>query len=125
MRKIYLDNNATTPVNAEVLDAMLPFFREDFGNPSSTTGRRQMSDRPSTGPGKQVAALVNCCPVGGGLYSGGSESVQYGNKEGCGGPAQDGSHLVSTMVEHAGRLQQASGIWKKRGSGTTFLKVGG
>lgn len=124
MRKIYLDNNATTPVHAEVLDAMLPFFREDFGNPSSTHWAggnvRQAVNRAR----EQVAALVNCSPSEVVFTSGGSESVNTAIKGIAAARRKDGSHLVSTMVEHPAVFNSVRHL-EKEGFRTTFLKVGG
>ena len=80
MRKIYLDNNATTPVHAAVLDAMLPFFREDFGNPSSAhwAGEQcKKSREQGQGAGCVTRQLFS---VGGDLYLGRKRIGEHGDK---------------------------------------------
>lgn len=124
MRKIYLDNNATTPVHAEVLDAMLPFFREDFGNPSSTHWAGGTVRQAVNRAREQVAALVNCSPSEVVFTSGGSESVNTAIKGIAAARRKDGSHLVSTMVEHPAVFNSVRHL-EKEGFRTTFLKVGG
>lgn len=71
---IYLDHNATTPVLSEVLEAMLPFLREQFGNPSSdhAVGRRARDAVERAR--EQVAAILSCQPVEVLFTSGGTES---------------------------------------------------
>lgn len=124
MRNIYLDNNATTPVHAEVLDAMLPFFRENFGNPSSTHWAGGTVRQAVNRAREQVAALVNCSPAEVVFTSGGSESVNTAIKGIAAARRKDGSHLVSTMVEHPAVFNSVRHL-EKEGFRTTFLKVGG
>lgn len=124
MRKIYLDNNATTPVHEEVIDAMLPFFREDFGNPSSThwagVNVRQAVNRAR----EQVAALVNCSPSEIVFTSGGSESVNTAIKGVATARRKKGSHIISAMVEHPAVFNSVRHL-EKEGFRATFLKVDG
>ena len=63
MKQIYMDNNATTLVKPEVLEAMLPFFREQFGNPSSVHWAGRMVSGAVEKAREQVAALLNCSPA--------------------------------------------------------------
>ncbi len=124
MRKIYLDNNATTPVHAEVLDAMLPFFREDFGNPSSTHWAG-INVRPAVNRARdQVAALVNCSPSEIVFTSGGSESVNTAIKGIAAARRKKGSHIISTMVEHPAVFNSVRHL-EKEGFRATFLRVDG
>ena len=77
MKRIYLDHNATTPVDPVVLDAMLPYFSGDFGNASSihTFGQRARSAVETAR--EQVAALVNARPQEIIFTSGGTESDNH------------------------------------------------
>ena len=122
MRKIYLDNNATTPVHAEVLEAMLPFFREDFGNPSSTHWAGNMVRKAVNNAREQVAALVNCSPSEVVFTSGGSESVNTAVKGIIAAKRKEGNHILSTMVEHPAAFNSARYL-EKEGIRTTFLGV--
>jgi cysteine desulfurase len=124
MRKIYLDNNATTPVHAEVLDAMIPFFREDFGNPSSTHWAGSKVKQAVNRAREQVAALVNCSPSEVVFTSGGSESVNTAIKGIAAARRKDGSHCISTMVEHPAVFNSFRHL-EKEGFRTTFLNVDG
>ncbi|MEA5114436.1 MAG: aminotransferase class V-fold PLP-dependent enzyme [Geobacteraceae bacterium] len=124
MRKIYLDNNATTPVHAEVLDAMFPFFREDFGNPSSTHWAGSKVRKAVNIAREQVASLVNCSPSEVVFTSGGSESVNTAIKGIAAGRRKDGFHIISTMVEHPAVFNSVRHL-EKEGFRTTFLNVDG
>jgi len=123
MRKIYMDNNATTPVHGEVLDAMLPFFREDFGNPSSIHWAGGKVKEAVSRAREQVASLVNCSPSEVIFTSGGSESVNMAIK-GIAARRKDGSHLISTMVEHPAVFNSCRSL-ERKGFRTTFLGVDG
>jgi len=124
MRKIYLDNNATTPVHAAVLDAMLPFFREDFGNPSSVHWAGSNVKKAVNRAREQVAALVNCSPSEVTFTSGGSESVNMAIKGIVASRRKDGFHLISTMVEHPAVFNSCRSL-EREGLRTTFLGVDG
>ncbi|MHC1698628.1 MAG: cysteine desulfurase family protein [Geobacteraceae bacterium] len=124
MRKIYLDNNATTPVHAVVLDTMLPFFREDFGNPSSSHWAGSMVKKAVNLAREQVASLVNCSPSEVIFTSGGSEAVNMAIKGIAASRRKDGSHLVSTMVEHPAVFNSCRSL-EREGLKTTFLGVDG
>lgn len=124
MRKIYLDNNATTPVHAEVLEAMLPFFREDFGNPSSSHWAGSKVKNAVNRAREQVASLINCSPAEVIFTSGGSESVNMAIKGIAAARRKGGSHLVSTMVEHPAVFNSCRSL-ERDGFRTTFLGVDG
>jgi cysteine desulfurase len=124
MQKIYLDNNATTPVHEEVLDAMLPFFREDFGNPSSTHWAGSKAKKAVNTAREQVAALVNCAPSEVVFTSGGSESVNTAIKGIAVARRKDGCHCISTVVEHPAVFNSVRHL-EKEGFRTTFLNVDG
>ena len=95
MRPIYLDHNATTPVLPEVLDAMLPYFREEYGNASSIHRWGQRARRAVEQSRESVAALLGCRPSEIVFTSGGTESDNlaiFG--------AVSGGHVVTTAIEH-------------------------
>jgi cysteine desulfurase len=124
MRKIYLDNNATTPVHAEVLDAMLPFFREDFGNPSSAHWAGSKVKTAVSRAREQVASLVSCSPSEVVFTSGGSESANMAIKGIAASRRKDGCHGISTMVEHPAVFNSFRHL-EREGFKTTFLSVDG
>jgi cysteine desulfurase len=104
MRPIYLDHNATTPVDPDVLDAMLPFLRDEFGNPSSSypLGRRAR-DAIETARA-EVAALIGAEPDEVVFCSGGTEASNIAIRSGAHHfPGRAGSRrktIVTTSIEH-------------------------
>jgi cysteine desulfurase len=101
---IYLDFNATTPIDPRVADAMLPYLREHFGNPSSghPYGRRT-ADAVATAR-EQVAGLLGCSPAEILFTSGGSESNNTVLK-GMASKHGHRGHLVTTAIEHPAVLE--------------------
>lgn len=96
---IYLDHNASTPVLPEVIDAMLPFLSEHFGNPSSPHpyGRtmRQAVDRAR----ERVAALIGCRPLEVFFTSGGTEANNLAIR-GVAAAGQGRNGIVTSVIEH-------------------------
>ncbi|MRR56188.1 MAG: cysteine desulfurase NifS [Deltaproteobacteria bacterium] len=99
-RHIYLDNNATTALHPEVLEEMLPFFREHFGNPSSIhwAGRRVKTAVEEAR--EQVAILVGCDPSEVVFTSCATESNNMAIKGVAAARQALGNHIVTTTVEH-------------------------
>jgi cysteine desulfurase len=100
MCKIYLDNNATTPVHPEVIEALLPFYREDFGNPSCIHWAGKAVKKALEKARMQVALLVNCNPSEIVFTSGASESLNTVIKGLAAAHRGKGNHIVTTRVEH-------------------------
>lgn len=101
---IYLDHNATTPLLPEVLEAMLPFLREHFGNPSSKHWYGQRTRAAVEQARSQVAALIGCEPDELFFTSGGTEA----NNLAIHGVAQarsDRRGLVTTQIDHPSTLK--------------------
>lgn len=99
-RLIYLDNNATTAIHPEVLEEMLPYFSEQFGNPSSIhwAGRRVKSAVEEAR--EQVATLVGCDPPEVVFTSCATESNNMAIKGVAAARHAHGNHIVTTTVEH-------------------------
>ncbi len=120
MRTVYLDHNATTPVHPSVVEAMLPFLRESFGNASS----HHFAGRPArqaVGRAREaVAALVGADPSEVVFTSGATESDNLALK----GVADlhPGCHVVTTAVEHSAVLATC-GALERRGHQVTRLGV--
>jgi len=96
---VYLDHNATTPVLPEVVDAMLPWLRDHFGNPSSDHVYGHRTKKAVAAAREQVAALIGCQPVEIFFTSGGTES----NNLAIGGIAAANpgrSNIVTSVIEH-------------------------
>ncbi len=105
MKKIYLDNNATTPLDPRVYEAMLPHLKENFGNPSSihTFGRSAKAALDKAR--EQVAGLVSARLKEIVFTSGGSESNNYAIKGAALNQRDRGkTHLITTRVEHESAL---------------------
>ncbi|MEX0761037.1 MAG: cysteine desulfurase NifS [Dehalococcoidia bacterium] len=97
---IYMDHAATTPVRPEVLDAMLPYFSERFGNPSSLYGLAQES-RDAVGESREmVAAVLNARSSEVVFTSGGTESDNTAIKGVASAMKAQGKHIVTTAIEH-------------------------
>jgi cysteine desulfurase len=97
---IYLDHNATTPIAPEVLDAMLPYLREQYGNPSSdhVLGRRAHGAVESARA--QVATLIGATPGEIVFTSGGTESNNLAIRGVAASAAPDRRRIVTSAVEH-------------------------
>jgi cysteine desulfurase len=125
MNRIYLDHNATTPVDSAVLDAMLPIFSGDFGNASSihTFGQRARSAVETAR--EQVAALIQARPQEIVFTSGGTESDNHAIF-GIVANAQHNSiappHIVTTAIEHEAVLNVCQAL-EKQGAAVTYLPV--
>ncbi len=116
MRRIYMDANATTPLLPEVLEAMRPFWMEEFGNASSIhqqgQGARAAVDRARV----QVAGLLGCRAAEVVFTSGGTESDNMA----LFGVLHPGDHLITTSIEHHAVLHAAEEL-AERGIEVTFL----
>jgi cysteine desulfurase len=104
-KPIYLDYNATTPHDPEVIAAMRPFFEEEFGNPSSSHYYGKKPRQAVIRARQQVAALLNCKPEEIIFTSGGTESNNFAIK-GCSGVfCSKGNHIITTQIEHPAVLE--------------------
>lgn len=96
MRRVYFDNNATTPVLPEVLEAMRPYFFEHFGNASSIHHHGQETRAAVERARESVAALLGCRSSEIVFTSGGTEADNLA----IFGLAQPGDHVISSTIEH-------------------------
>jgi cysteine desulfurase len=121
-KPIYLDCNATTPLAPEVLEAMLPYFREEFGNPSSIHSYGQRAKAALYDARERVASLVGASPSEILFTSGGTEADNLAIL-GVLAAAEGGRrHLITSAVEHHAVLNTMKALAKK-GVPVTFLKV--
>jgi cysteine desulfurase len=117
----YFDNNATTRVAPEVVDAMIPFLREQWGNPSSTYAfGRQVGEHLDQARAK-VAALINAEPREIIFTSCGTESNNSAI-HGALATQPDKRHVLTTAVEHSANTKFCA-LLQKRGYTVTFLPV--
>ncbi len=97
---IYLDHNATTPVRPEVFEALLPFYREQFGNPSSIHWAGRAVKGAVEEARERVARLVGCDPSEVVFTSGGTEANNTAVKGIASALRARGNHIITTRVEH-------------------------
>jgi cysteine desulfurase len=100
MKPIYLDYNATTPIDPEVAAAMHPYIREHFGNPSSSHWYGLEARKGVEKARGQVAALLNCSPAEIVFTSGGTESNNHAIKGAARALRKRGNHIITSAFEH-------------------------
>ena len=98
-RPIYLDHNASTPVLPEVVEAMIPFLRDQYGNPSSTHAYGASLREPLERARAQVAALIECAPEEVFFTSGGTEANNLAIR-GVAAARPEGRRIVTSVIEH-------------------------
>lgn len=123
MRRIYLDNNATTRVAPEVLEAMLPCYGEVFGNPSSVHGYGQEAKEALDLAREQVADLLNSEPNEIVFTAGGTESDNLAIRGVMEAAPESARHLVTSQIEHHAVIHTCQNL-EKRGVEVTYLPVG-
>jgi cysteine desulfurase len=117
-----MDYNATTPVRPEVLEAMLPFFREQFGNPSSVHWAGRAVSGAVEKAREQVAKSINCSPAEIVFVSCGSEGDNMAIKGTAEALRDKGNHIITTSVEHPAVLNTCQYL-EKQGFRVTYLPV--
>jgi cysteine desulfurase len=120
MRRVYLDNNATTPVLPEVLEAMRPYFGEHFGNASSIHHHGQETRAAVERARESVAALLGCRASEVVFTSGGTE----GDNLAIFGLARSGNHIITSTIEHHAVLKACKHLAAK-GCEVTHIPVDG
>ncbi len=123
MDLIYLDHNATTPLDPEAFEAMRPWFMERFGNASSAYALGHLSDGAVVAAREQVAGLVGCTPAEIVFTSGGTESLNHAVK-GVWEAFPTKRHLVTTAVEHPA-VRALVLWWRAQGGEVTDVGVDG
>lgn len=122
-RRIYLDHSATTPVDSRVVEAMLPYFTDSFGNASSVHGLGQQARSAVDRARRQVATLIGAKPNEIVFLSGGTEANNLalrGIYEAV-GPAE-GKHIITSAIEHPS-VRGVCDLIEKRGWEVTRLPV--
>jgi len=120
MRRVYFDNNASTPVLPEVFDAMRPYFGERFGNASSIHHHGQDTRAAVERARESVAALVGSRPSEIVFTSGGTE----GDNLAIFGLARSGDHIISSTIEHHAVLNACKHL-EQMGCEVTYVPVDG
>ena len=125
MNRVYLDYNATTPVEPEVLDAMLPYFSGEFGNASSIHTFGQKARAAVETAREQVAALIGARPQEIFFTSGGTESDNhaiFGITGSFANASKSRPHVITSFVEHEAVLNACQAL-EKQGVDVTYLHV--
>ena len=122
--RIYFDHHATTPVDPQVLSAMLPYFTEQFGNPSSRQHVFGQEAARAVAAGRaQVAALVGAQPEEIVFTSGATESDNLAIRGAARSLAPRGCHVVTTAIEHPAVLEPCRTL-EREGFEVTRVEVG-
>jgi cysteine desulfurase len=124
MRRIYFDNNATTPLLPEVFEAMRPYFLEKFGNASSIHQQGQQARAAVEHAREQVASLVNSRAAEIVFTSGGTEGDNlciFGMLN-ASGMVKPGDHLITTTIEHHAVLNACKRL-EQMGCEVTYIPV--
>lgn len=121
-RIIYLDNAATTPVRGEVVQEMLPYFTEKFGNPSGIYSVAALAKEAVTSARETIAATINAKPENIFFTAGGSESDNWAIKGAAESLAHKGRHIITSRIEHHAVLHTCEYL-EKRGFEVTYLDV--
>jgi len=121
-RTIYMDHSATTFVKPEVLEAMIPYFTEHFGNPSSIYGIARYSKKAIDTARLQTAKALGAEPDEIYFTSGGSESDNWAFKGVALANRKRGNHIITTQIEHHAVLHTCQFL-EKEGFEITYLPV--
>jgi cysteine desulfurase len=122
MERIYFDNNATTPLDPEVREAMLPYLGEYFGNPSSGHRFGEQALSGINNAREQVASLLNCSPKRLFFTSGGTEANNTAIWSAI-AAFPEKKHIVTSVVEHASILKPFEFLQQRFGYAIELLPV--
>jgi cysteine desulfurase len=122
MKPVYLDYNATTPVDREVAETMMPYSEQLFGNPSSLHWYGIQSKKAVEKARGQVADLLNCKPGEIIFTSGGTESNNFAIKGASLANRDKGNHIITSEIEHPA-VTEVCGYLDANGFQTTYIPV--
>ena len=120
--RIYLDNAATTKTAREVVDAMLPYFTESYGNPSSIYELGQRSKEAITKAREEIAQVIGAKTEEIYFTGGGSEADNWAIKAAYEAYKNKGNHIITTKIEHHAVLHTCQYL-EKQGARVTYLDV--
>lgn len=123
MRRVYLDHVATTPLHPEVLEAMLPFFKQEFGNPSSIYDFGVAAKNAVEEAREKVAKLINADPSEIIFTSSGAEANNLAVRGIALANQRKGRHVIVSSIEHHSVLNAARYLQKWHDYVVTFLPV--
>jgi len=119
---IYLDNNATTPTDKRVVEAMLPYFCKKYGNPSSIYKLANESDMAKEEARDKVAKLLNAKPYEIVFTGCGTESDNFAIKGTAFANRKKGNHIITSSIEHHAVLNACKWL-EKQGFEVTYIGV--
>lgn len=122
-KMIYLDNAATTKTAPEVVEAMLPYFTELYGNPSSVYDFAGKSKAAITKGREQIAEVLGAKKEEIYFTAGGSEADNWALKAAFEAYKSKGNHIITTKIEHHAILHTCEYLEKERGAKITYLDV--
>lgn len=122
MRRVYLDHAATTAVHPKVLETMLPYLRNQFGNPSSIYSWGREAKAATENARAQVAALINAEPAEIVFTSSGTEADNFALTGVAAALGQRGRHIITSTIEHHAILHTAEEL-ERNGFQVTYLPV--
>ena len=122
MNRVYMDNAATTPVSPAVLEKMLPYFSECYGNANSIHSTGLDARKALNAARKKVAAALNCNPEEVYFTSGGSESDNWALKGVAFANRKKGNHIITSAIEHHAILHTCEWL-EKQGFEITYVPV--
>jgi len=124
VKPIYLDYNATTPHDPEVIEAIRPFLEEEFGNPSSSHLYGSAPQKAVMEARRRVAALLSCRTEEITFTSGGTESNNHAIKGVVDAYGEIGNHVITSQIEHPAILEVCHYL-ERKGTEVTYLPVDG
>src|SRR3954447_2571702 len=123
MKTIYFDYNATTPLDAQVREAMMPYFGEVYGNPSSVHHVGRQARAILDDARDRVAKVWQCKPSEVIFTSGGTESNNLAIFGTARALAEKGKHIITSTIEHHAVLHCFQYLEKKEGFSVTYVPV--
>ena len=123
VKNVYLDYSATTPTDPEVLEAMMPYFTEHFGNPSSIYSLASKSRAAIEKARGQVAAALNALPEEIFFTCSGTEANNWALRGALEKLRSKGNHIITTKIEHPAILRAVEYLEKMEGAKATYLPV--
>ncbi len=121
-KRIYVDHSATTPVRPEVLDSMLPYFTENFGNPSTVYDEGRTAKTAITAAREQVAKAISANADEIFFTGSGTESDNWAIRGVAMANKAKGNHIITSAVEHHAVLHTCEAL-EKEGFDVTYLPV--